>query len=207
MDVLALILACSLHPDDALVRTLVDVQSSGNPFFVGDLATLRTNDRLPTAEAALRFAKDLQRRGGRPALGLLGVPLEWAARFGRAPRDLFDGCTNIAVATAALSGYEQRCRSSTAHGTRARRLGTTTRSRTCVLALFARELGLAAMPAALLLRLGRRNASTPPSADDGSARQAPVYRGDAQSQDAASPARFGLPIFLDERAKDFDTRR
>jgi hypothetical protein len=31
------------------------------------------------------------------------VPLEWAARFGRQPRDLFDGCTNIAIATSMYS--------------------------------------------------------------------------------------------------------
>jgi hypothetical protein len=103
MDVLAIILACSLHPDDRLVRTLVDVQSDGNRFFVGDLRTLNTNDSLRSAENALRFAEDLRRHGGRPAVGLLGVPLEWSERFGRAPIELFDACTNVSIATAAFS--------------------------------------------------------------------------------------------------------
>jgi hypothetical protein len=46
MDVVTLILACSLYPDDALVRALISDQSQDNPYFVGDLATLKTSDRL-----------------------------------------------------------------------------------------------------------------------------------------------------------------
>ncbi|MEP6655004.1 MAG: hypothetical protein ABJA82_16695, partial [Myxococcales bacterium] len=95
MDVLAVIFACSLHPDDALVGTLIDVQSGGNVYFVGDLSTLKTNESLASADAAHRFAEDLRRHGGRPAVGLLGIPLDWSARYGRAPIELFNGCTNV----------------------------------------------------------------------------------------------------------------
>jgi hypothetical protein len=150
VDVLAIILACSLHADDHLVRTLVDVQSSGNPFFVGDLHTLKTNDSLGSAQAALRFAQDLERRGGRPAVGLLGVPLDWAPRFGRAPVELFDACTNISIATAAFAGYYQRC--SPHHASPASRHGRQRGSprhaalvvaRYCIVARFARDMGVA----------------------------------------------------------------
>lgn len=157
MDLLAIILACSLHPDDALVAALVDVQSGGNPYFVGDLATLETTDSLRSAESALRFAEDLRRRGGRPAVGLLGVPIGWAARYGRAPIELFDACTNVAVATAAFSEYEARCSAAS----RARRTPSSLRrapparraGRACILALFARDLGLVSAPDAILRRL------------------------------------------------------
>jgi len=108
MDLLAVILACSLYPDDNLVRVLVGVQSSGNVYFVGDLATLKSKDTLGSADAALRFAEELRAHGGRP-VGLLGIPLEWASRYGRAPRDLFDACINVAVATAAMAEYQDRC--------------------------------------------------------------------------------------------------
>ena len=149
MDVLAIILACSLHPDDQLVRTLIDVQSSGNRFFVGDLSTLKTNDSLRSAQDALRFAEDVGRQGGRPAVGLLGVPLEWAARFGRAPVDLFDACTNVSIATAVFDGYYQRCsmtsgsrstRGAARHGRRGR--AALIRARYCIVTSFARDLGV-----------------------------------------------------------------
>jgi hypothetical protein len=79
-DLLAIVLACSLHPDDALVTTLVDVQSEGNVYFVGDLKTLKSRDWLRSAEAALQYSDELRAQCGRPAVGLLGIPLDWASR-------------------------------------------------------------------------------------------------------------------------------
>jgi len=171
VDILAIILACSLHPDDQLVSTLIDIESSGNIYFVGDLATLKTNDSLKSAEAALRFAEDLRRRGGKPALGILGVPFEWAGRYGRAPIELFDACTNVAVATAAFADYQRRCDLGRAHrrhraspATHGRRhaLLTVTSTRYCIVSHYARDLGLATAPAATLKRLIAERGGQPP---------------------------------------------
>jgi hypothetical protein len=166
MDVLALILACSLHPDDALVRVMVDVQSSGNVYFVGDLATLKTHDSLTSAADALRAADDIAGHGGRPAVGLLGVPLDWAARFGRRPIDLFDGCTNIAIGTAMFSQFEAACapqpsairpsRAPLRSSRRSRRRLPTAANRACVLSHLATELGLQGAPAEILRRIDVR---------------------------------------------------
>jgi hypothetical protein len=163
VDVLALILACSLHPDDVLVRTLVDVQSQGNVYFVGDLATLKTHDNLTSAADALRAAEDIASHGGRPAVGLLGIPVDWAARFGRSPRDLFDACTNIAIGTAMFSEFDAACSprppaprraSASVRSARApRRLQSMGAKRTCVLARLATELGLHGTPAEILKRI------------------------------------------------------
>lgn len=162
MDILAIILACSLHPDDALVRTLVDVQSGDTVLFVGDLSTLTMNDGLRTTADALRFVDQVRRRGGRPAVGLLGIPLDWASRYGLQDVDLFDACTNIAVGTAALSEYYDRCtgqplrrsKVSTA-GPRGRSLsrGLRRTSRACVIARFATDLGVKGAPATILKAL------------------------------------------------------
>jgi hypothetical protein len=167
MDVLAIILACSLHPDDQLVRTLIDVQSSGNRFFVGDLSTLKTNDSLRSAQDALRFAEDIRRQGGRPAVGLLGVPLEWAARFGRAPVDLFDACTNVSIATAVFDGYYQRCSMGPgSRGTRgaarraAGRKAALVRERYCIVTSFARDLGVRTAAPVILRELIARTGSS-----------------------------------------------
>ena len=164
MDVLALILACSLHSDDALVRVMVDVQSGGNMYFVGDLASLKTNDGLTSAADALHAAEEIAKQGGRPAVGLLGVPLDWAARFGHGPIDLFDGCTNIAIGTAMFSEYADACSprrppsrlsSQPSHGRRrpARRTVQLVAVRSCVLTRLATELGLHGTPAEILKRV------------------------------------------------------
>jgi hypothetical protein len=85
VDVLAVILACSLYPDDALVRALVEIQSEGNVYFIGDTSTLQSKDGLKSAEDALHVADGIRSQGGRPAVGLLGLPLDWAARYERSP--------------------------------------------------------------------------------------------------------------------------
>lgn len=168
MDILAIILACSLHADDQLVRTLVDVQSSGNPYFVGDLRTLKTYDSLRSTEDALRVAEDIRRNGGRPAVGLLGVPLDWATRYDRPVRMLFDACTNVAVATAALADYDARCsgRGRTHLDPRDRRPSGYARRRYCVVRRFARDLGVRVAAPAILHSLLEHTATSPDLTSD-----------------------------------------
>jgi hypothetical protein len=210
MDILAIILACSLHPDDELVRILVDVQSNGNAYFVGDLATLKTNDSLASAAAALRFAEDLRRHGGRPAVGLLGIPLEWAGRYGRAPIELFDACTNISVATSSFAEYQDRCtpgrwrsgRSPMANRHRRGRRTIDPRPlRLCVLQRFARDLGLASAPAAILQRLTSERAAQPFDHSAAPPQQSFIFLG-GSGEAADGSASSGSPrIFLDASAK------
>jgi hypothetical protein len=216
VDVLAIILACSLHPDDALVRALVEVQSGGNAYFVGDLATLKTNDALTSPEAALRYAEDLAKHGGKPAVGLLGVPLSWASRYGRSPIDLFDACTNVSVATAAFAEYQQRCaparlRTSrepapSPRGRHRRRRPNVAGERACVLSRFALDLGLTAAPAAILRRLGP--AADGPSNDGGDPppQRSLVFVDDTEAEPGTAVIRPRQRIFLDATATSHAVR-
>jgi len=151
--VLALILSCSSHPDDGLIRALVSVQSGGNALSVGDLRTLRSIDDLTNADAALAAVARIRQHGGRPAVGLLGIPTSWGALYGVSDRDLFDGCTNLQVGSAVLTDYARSCR---------RRLHssspTASSVRSCVLGRFAKALGFHAIPINVL-------AIIPPSTD------------------------------------------
>ena len=168
MDVLALILACSLHPDDAFVRTMVDIQSGGNPLFVGDLVTLKTHDTLSSVEDAMHVAEDIAEHGGRPAVGLLGLPVEWGPRFGRGVRDLFDGCTNLQIGSAMFSQYATECSPSGRHHPDHERVTQTTSRRpgrrpvserehlrSCILTKLSRDLGLEGKPTIVLKRVAR----------------------------------------------------
>jgi hypothetical protein len=215
MDVLAIILACSLHPDDTFVRTLVDVQSGGNVYFVGDLATLKTNDALASPAAALRFAEELRRHGGKPAVGLLGIPLAWAGRYGRAPIELFDGCTNVAVATAAFAEYQERCaparpraapgRSPAGHAHRRRRYIAPTAQRSCILSRFAHELGLASTPSAIFRRLVPGAGAPSNETLDPPPQRSLVFVDGEEGQRRDSASRPHASIFLDAPAMTSET--
>jgi hypothetical protein len=109
MDVLALILACSVYPDDSLVRAMVELASQGNPNFVGDLSTLATFDQVSSLADAERVVIELDRQGGRPVVGLLGLPPAWAKRYGRSRSELYDGCVNLWIGTAVLAGHYDAC--------------------------------------------------------------------------------------------------
>jgi hypothetical protein len=110
MDLLAaLILSCSFHYDDHLVEALARKLSITNQYFVGDLSDLNTYDSAKSVADAQRIVDAIIAKGDRPAVGFMAVPVTWAARFGRTTDDLFDGCTNISIATAMLSEYEHAC--------------------------------------------------------------------------------------------------
>jgi hypothetical protein len=109
MDVIALILACSVYPDDTLVRAMVELASQGNPNFVGDLTTLSTFDETASVADAEKVVRELDRQGGRPVVGLMGLPPAWAKRYGRSRHELYDGCVNLWVGTAVLAGHYDAC--------------------------------------------------------------------------------------------------
>lgn len=164
MDLLAIILACSLHPDDALVRTLVDVQSGGTALFVGDLATLTMNDSLPTTAAALRFVARVRQRGGRPAVGLLGIPLEWASRYGLGrltssmPASTFPSgrlrCPSIPTA-AASKPRRRSCQTGGAHPHHSQNRPVNRSMRGCILKRLAADLGVTGAPARMLMTIAK----------------------------------------------------
>jgi hypothetical protein len=148
MDLLTVILACSLHPDDRLVEAFARKVSDANPLFVGDFVSLATHDDLASPEQALELARSIAEKGGRPALGLMAIPMTWAARFNREPADLLDACTNISIGTAMMASFAADCAGSRHHaktrGGRARRLSRRKLEsmRVCVLEGFDREVGV-----------------------------------------------------------------
>ena len=62
MDLLTVILACSLHPDDRLVEAFIRKVSDANPLFLGDYVSLATHDNLKSTEEVLELAASIARR-------------------------------------------------------------------------------------------------------------------------------------------------
>lgn len=189
MDVLlALILSCSVHLDDSLVQALSYKLSMGNQFFVGDLTTLETYDGAKSVADARRIVAAIRAAGGRPAVGYMAIPVEWAVRFAREPDDLFDGCTNIAIGTSMLSDFARLCtvgparhrrRSSPRHAPR-----PTAALRTCVLRRLEREMNIQGIVDHVVPVVGRLEAAPADRDADPPAARAPVFPDDTDtSQD------------------------
>ena len=146
MDVLALILTCSVYPDDHLIRAMVDLASQENPHFVGDLVTLVTFDRANSVAEAQRVVADLERRGGKPVVGLLGVPVSWAERYNKTPADLFDPCANLMVGSSVLQSHYESCSATHSSGapsaSQRSRVAPPEAIRLCALRRFGADLGI-----------------------------------------------------------------
>jgi hypothetical protein len=148
MDILALILTCSVYPDDHLIRAMVELASQENPHFVGDLVTLVTFDRTNSVTEAQRVVSELERRGGKPVVGLLGVPVSWGTRYKKSAVDLFDACTNLMVGSSVLQSHYEAC--SSAHSTtqqsssspRRARVAPPEAIRQCALRRYGADLGI-----------------------------------------------------------------
>jgi hypothetical protein len=116
VDLLTVLSSCSLAKDFGLVLAMALTYSKGEPYTVraatdvgrvplddakllGDAEAPRTRD---TARAEMRQLKH-------PIVGLLPVPVEWAARYQHTSEDLLDACAGVSVATAQLSEFERAC--------------------------------------------------------------------------------------------------
>jgi hypothetical protein len=103
MDILMLILTCSLIKDDVLVRSIIWVQSDNHAYYVGDQnggLQPQYSETLSDAERALAI---IHRRGGKALIGLMGISEDVAAGYSLSPEDLFDPCINIKIGTSILS--------------------------------------------------------------------------------------------------------
>jgi|GEM_PF-3125021 len=175
MDILTIVLACSLHFDDQLVTALVHKVSNDNPLMVGDLVTLTTHDHLTSVAEAKAVVDDIIKHGGRPAVGLLGVPTTWAARYGRTPDELFDACTNIAVGTAALSEFAHQCSPPHRSGKRRAASGRALdRERICILKELGDALGASGYVDAVLTEIVTRRARPADVVTDPPAATSPI---------------------------------
>lgn len=153
VDIAALLLACSVHPDDALLAAIAQVYGRGNRYAIIDVS-FRTLDRddagvglTASSSATARAAVErILALGGEPVLGLLPVRPEWAQEFGMNWDALFEGCANVQVASAKLSELDYACRA-------AGRRFDTRASRACMLDRYGASLGLPALRQAVLADL------------------------------------------------------
>lgn len=161
MDIIALVLSCSVHADDAVLLSLAYVYGGGDPYTVVDVSVngLTQDDSLgivltaPSAVGARAAMDRIVATGGEPVVGLLPARPAWAIELGKASAELFDPCTAVAVASAKLSEFDDACKRRGPRPMAARRA--------CMLEQYGRSLGLPGLRQAVLADL------TLPSAFDG----------------------------------------
>jgi hypothetical protein len=168
MDLLSLLLTCSLHFDDALVRALAESNSHANPYFVFDpsldLTQLDPPPEPKSLADALARADEVSAKHAVPLLGLMEVPPGWMASFGRELAEAFDPCINIAVGTAMLSEFDAACaRPIGAHGSMATRPGAGRRA--CVLGKYADAVHMPELVAIVSLELKFQRPAPPVPVD------------------------------------------
>ena len=152
MDLATLLLGCSLHLDDRLMQSTIFAFSRGNPLMVLNVAPAALSDTDEegepprSLEAAQSAVDHWIAIGGDPVIGLLPVRLEWAAAFGKGRAELFEPCTNVAIASAKLSEYDHLCRFQGARPLAAAR-------RRCTLERYGASLGLPALRVVVLADL------------------------------------------------------
>ena len=116
MDLLTVLSTCSLAKDFSLVLAMAMAFSQGEPLTVRaaadvddavlDDTSFEDDDQGPRTREVARAE---MRRFKQPVVGLLPVPIAWAARYQHAPDDLLDACVGVSVATAQLSEFERAC--------------------------------------------------------------------------------------------------
>jgi hypothetical protein len=156
MALAELLIACSVHPDERLLMALISASNAGNTYAVVDVG-LKESDTQDEPAPLLEGPQSLDgaraevtrilAAGGEPVIGLLPARPAWATEFGKVLDDLFDPCTNVAVASAKLSEFDYTCRSRGPQPSSPHR-------RACVLQKYGSSIALAGLPRAALLAVG-----------------------------------------------------
>jgi hypothetical protein len=192
MDVLAAILTCSLHGDDAVVRAIVD-NAHDNPLSIvtPELApeTGAASSSPQTLDEAVRQLRDVTAHGGQPLLGLMQVPVAWASAFGREAQDLFDPCINLSIGSAMLSEFDYAC--ANPPGSSARRATALRARRNCAVRRYAEAIQTPELATVVALDLRyQRGPSPPPSA-------APIFPSPPESRAWGADRPFLPPTGID----------
>jgi hypothetical protein len=107
MELVTMILACSLYTDNSITNAMLEVGSKNNPLTV-------TVDSDPTktfsnADQAAQFATQQIQQGHNVNIGLMQIPNRWLTDYKTIPADLFLPCKNMVLATKILNDAETQC--------------------------------------------------------------------------------------------------
>jgi hypothetical protein len=109
MDLVTMILACSLYNDNSIANAMAQVGSQNNPLTVtveeGETKT------FPDPQQATQFVIQEMQRGHTVDIGLMQIPSFWLKQFAANTHieELFLPCRNMVLATKILNAAEEKC--------------------------------------------------------------------------------------------------
>jgi soluble lytic murein transglycosylase-like protein len=101
MDFLGFAGQCGPDVHPVTTTAIVKAESGFRPLAVRNNTTKQSFYSTDHAEAK-QLVEGFTAKGDRLAIGLMQVTTPWAVRFGIAPADLLDSCTNVRIGTAIL---------------------------------------------------------------------------------------------------------
>ncbi len=116
MNLVTMVLACSLYPDNSITNAMVEVGSQNNPLTitVTDNGQSKTKT-FKTETEALNYANKEIAQGYSVNVGLLQIPNSWIAKYspsmGANVIGLLHPCKNMVVATDLLNDATDQCAS------------------------------------------------------------------------------------------------
>ena len=106
MDLVTLVLACSLYSDNAIPYAMIETGSENNPLVV-------TVDSKPkqfkTELEAITYTQQQMAQGKIVNIGLMQVPSQWLPKVGAHAADLFRPCKNLVVSTQIMNKAQLQC--------------------------------------------------------------------------------------------------
>jgi soluble lytic murein transglycosylase-like protein len=107
MDLITLIMACSVYTDNAIVNAMIQLNSSNAPLMV-------SGTPYKTPAEALDVAKNLKEEGRPFAIGLMQIPSFWLEDKPVSLSELLRPCKNVVLATQILNDAAVQCNGETA---------------------------------------------------------------------------------------------
>lgn len=107
MDLVTMILACSLYPNHSITNAIIELGSKNNPLAI----TNSENEAVSfkTLEQTDAYASNQIKQGHAVNIGLMQVSSRWLTRYQTTPAELTYPCKNMVVATKILNDAETRC--------------------------------------------------------------------------------------------------
>lgn len=107
MDLVTLILACSLYTDNAIPYAMIQTGTRNNPLVV----TVDDDDTktFKTIPAAVQYTQTQIAQGKNLEIGLMQISSRWLPEIGAHASDLFRPCKNLVVATQILEKLRLKC--------------------------------------------------------------------------------------------------
>lgn len=105
MNLVTMILACSVYSNQSIINAMVETNSQNNPWVI-------SGQPYKTEQKALDAAQKLQAEGTPFQIGLMQIPDFWLENKPVSLKELLRPCRNMVVATQILNGALDSCNGS-----------------------------------------------------------------------------------------------